>query len=58
MNSRKCESCVENGERPPFLGIEYDYEGDAAYDESVASVGCGWYNPQAWRASLHAELDG
>ena len=55
MNRRKCESCVENGERPPFLGIEYDYEGDAAYDESV---GCGWYNPQAWRASLHAELDG
>jgi len=57
LKSRKCESCVESGERPPFLGIEYYYEGDAAYDESLGCVGCGWYNPQEWRASLHAELD-
>ena len=57
LKSRKCESCVENGERPPFLGIEYYYEGGREYDESLGCVGCGWYNPQEWRASLHAELD-
>jgi len=58
LKSRKCESCVESGQRPPFLGIEYYYEGDAEYDESLGCVGCGWYNPQEWRASLHAELEG
>ncbi|MFD1598372.1 hypothetical protein [Halobellus rarus] len=58
LKSRKCESCVENGKRPPFMEVEYYYEGGEAYEEDVGCVGCGWYNPHEWRASLQAELDG
>ncbi|MFA1609832.1 hypothetical protein [Halobellus rubicundus] len=58
LKSRKCESCVETGTRPPFLEIEYYYEGDEEYDDEIGCVGCGWYNPQAWRAALHEELEG
>jgi hypothetical protein len=57
LKSRKCESCVETGTRPPFMQIEYYYEGDETYDEDLGCVGCGWYNPHEWRASLQAELD-
>lgn len=58
LKSRKCESCVENGTRPPFMQIEYYYEGDAEYDDDLGCVGCGWYNPHEWRASLQSEIDG
>jgi hypothetical protein len=58
LKSRKCEACVESGKRPPFMQIEYYYEGGEEYEEDVGCVGCGWYNPQEWRAALQAELDG
>ena len=58
LKSRKCESCVENGKRPPFMEVEYYYEGGEEYEEAVGCVGCGWYNPHEWRASVQAELDG
>ncbi|RLM56831.1 hypothetical protein DVK02_10140 [Halobellus sp. Atlit-31R] len=57
LKSRKCEACVESGERPSFLQIDYYYQGGAEYDEEVGCVGCGWYNPHEWRAALQAELD-
>ncbi|MFD1685062.1 hypothetical protein [Halobellus litoreus] len=58
LKSRKCEACVESGKHPPFMQIEYYYEGGEEYEEDVGCVGCGWYNPQEWRAALQAELDG
>ncbi|WP_336023918.1 hypothetical protein [Halobellus salinisoli] len=57
LKSRKCEACVESGERPQFMEIEYYYEGSEEYDEDLGCVGCGWYNPQQWRESLHEELE-
>ena len=57
LKSRKCESCKETGTRPPFLEVEYYYEGSEEYEASVGCVGCGWYDPQAWRAALLAELE-
>lgn len=56
MKSRKCERCVETGERPPFLGIEFYYEGDREY-EDVGCEGCGWYNPHKWRDAVTEILD-
>ena len=58
LKSRKCEACVESGERPAFMEIEYYYAGDAEYDEDLGCEGCGWYNPHEWRASLESELEG
>ena len=57
MKSRKCEQCVETGERPPFLGIEFYYEGGPEYEEEIGCEGCGWYNPHKWRDAVTEILD-
>lgn len=53
LKSRKCEQCVETGERPTFYGIDFYYEGGAEYDEEVGCEGCGWYNPHKWRDAVN-----
>ncbi|MFB6197302.1 MAG: hypothetical protein ABEI52_03385 [Halobacteriaceae archaeon] len=55
LKSRKCEQCVETGERPPFFGVEFYYEGGKEYEDAVGCEGCGWYNPHEWRRQ-HNEL--
>jgi hypothetical protein len=57
LKSRKCEQCVETGERPSFMQIDYYYKGDEDYDDEMGCEGCGWYNPHKWRSSLEAQLD-
>lgn len=57
IKSRKCERCVESGIRPPFLGINFYYEGDETYEDSIGCEGCGWYNPHKWRDALHKQLE-
>lgn len=52
LKSRKCEQCVETGKRPPFLGIEFYYEGGEEYEEQIGCEGCGWYNPHKWRDAV------
>jgi len=52
MKSRKCEKCVETGERPPFLGIEFYYKGGREYVDDIGCEGCGWYNPHKWRDAV------
>ncbi|MDZ7746680.1 MAG: hypothetical protein U5K28_09300 [Halobacteriales archaeon] len=57
LKSRKCEQCVETGERPPFYGIDFYYEGGEEYEEAVGCEGCGWYNPHEWRDAVNEILD-
>ncbi|WP_280536900.1 hypothetical protein [Halopenitus sp. POP-27] len=57
LKSRKCERCVETGERPPFLGIEFYYEGGREYEDDVGCAGCGWYNPHRWREAVTDRLE-
>ncbi|QHS16026.1 hypothetical protein [Halopenitus persicus] len=52
LKSRQCEQCVETGERPPFFGVEFYYEGGPEYEDDVGCEGCGWYNPHRWRDAL------
>jgi len=60
--SRYCERCADTGTRGTFIGIDYFYEGGPTWDPSISSddprgcVGCFWYDPDAWRASLNALL--
>lgn len=57
LKSRKCEECVKTGIRPPFMEINFYYDGDERYDEELGCIGCGWYNPQEWRSTLEDRLD-
>lgn len=57
LKSRKCEQCVETGNRPPFMEIDFYYEGDENYDEELGCEGCGWYNPHEWRSAVEEQLE-
>lgn len=57
LKSRKCEQCVETGERPLFCGIDFYYEGGREYTEEIGCEGCGWYNPHKWRDAVNDMLD-
>lgn len=58
LKSRKCEQCVETGKRPPFLGIEFYYEGNENYENPLGCEGCGWYNPHEWRNAISEIING
>lgn len=50
LKDRMCGKCKATNIRPPFLGIEYWYEGDHNYCGSC--IGCGWYDGLAWRNAV------
>jgi hypothetical protein len=52
LKSRKCEKCNRTGKRQPLLDINFFYEGDENYDESIGCIGCGWHNPKKWKEKL------
>ena len=62
--SRYCEQCEATGVRGTFVGINYFHQGGPMWDQSIPAdhprgcVGCFWYNPDQWRASLNALLEG
>ena len=51
LKDRMCGFCKTKGIRPPFLDIEYWYQGDEHYEGSC--VGCGWYDGAEWRKSIN-----
>lgn len=53
LKSRKCEACVETGNRPKFHGIDFYYAGGEKYEEDIGCEGCGWYNAHKWRRELN-----
>jgi len=54
LKDRACQSCMKTGLRPPFLGIEFWYEGNEHYFGSC--IGCGWHDGVAWRQKLNGHL--
>ena len=54
LKDRACQKCIKSGRRPPFLGINFWYEGDEQYKGSC--VGCGWYDGCEWRKRLNRLL--
>lgn len=63
LKSRACEDCFETGERGTPFGIRYFYAGDERWrgkdaTDAMGCVGCGWYDIDAWRASLNRKLRG
>ncbi len=57
--SRYCERCKATRERGTYIGIHYFYAGETLWDSAIPDddengcVGCFWYDPQQWRASLN-----
>lgn len=54
LKDRACQSCIKTRIRPPFLGIEFWYEGDSHY--CGRCVGCGWHDGKVWRKKLNEVL--
>lgn len=54
LKDRMCGICKCKGIRPPFLEIEYWYQGNKNYTGSC--VGCGWYDGVEWRKSINKLL--
>lgn len=55
LKDRACQKCIKYGQRPPFMGIEYWYEGDSKYLGSCE--GCGFFDGTRWRQELNARLN-
>jgi len=60
-----CRNCFNTNSRGKLFGINYFYEGDETWDETLPKVGkeaergcvgCGWYDILAWRESLNQKL--
>lgn len=60
-----CRRCFQEGIRGTIYGIEYFYEGDEHWDETIPKVGkaaekgckgCPWYDIELWRKMLNKEL--
>jgi len=57
LKSRICEKCKETGCRGKgYKVIEFWYNGDEKYNDSIGCNGCFWYNPSEWRHQLNKEL--
>ncbi len=56
LKREKCLSCNNEGIRPPFLDIEFHFEGGDAYEEEVGCNGCGWAHTEQWKKSLNETL--
>ena len=54
LKDRMCGFCKLNNRRPPFLGINFWYEGDGQYKGSC--VGCGWYDGIKWKEEINKLL--
>jgi hypothetical protein len=56
LKSRQCEQCKKISIRGTFPGIKYYYKGNELYDNNLnnqeACIGCFWFDPYEWRASL------
>lgn len=61
-----CRTCFQTGKRGTLFGIPYFYEGSENWDSSIPQkgkeaekgcVGCPWYDIQAWREHLMADLN-
>jgi hypothetical protein len=61
-----CRNCFQTGIRPSIYGITYFYKGNEHWDPSIPTtgkdaeqgcVGCPWYDIEAWREALKAQLD-
>lgn len=57
LKSRNCERCVATNTRQPFIDIDYFYEGDSNYDDTIGCKGCGWYNPEEWKKHINNVLN-
>ena len=66
LKSRTCEYCFKTGNRGTPFGIEFWYEGNGQWDESIPSkgkaaeqgcVGCGWYDFEKWRNAVNKKLN-
>lgn len=60
-----CRRCFQTGKRGYPYGVKYFYSGDAGWTAEVprsgksaepGCVGCGWYDLEAWRKGLNAEI--
>jgi len=60
-----CRRCFQTGKRGKPFGIQFFYEGDENWPDSVPAVGkeaekgcigCGWYDMKLWRTKLNEEL--
>lgn len=60
-----CRNCFQTGKRGTPFGINYFYEGNAAWPSDIPArgieakrgcIGCGWYDMQKWRDSLNQFL--
>ena len=56
LKNVQCKKCRRSGERPPFFGIAWWFEGDASYTEELGCIGCGWAFPEEWRRRVHSAL--
>ena len=60
LKSRKCDQCVNSGERPSFLGVHWFYSGSskwvASQEEGSGCYGCPWYDIEKWRQELNKKL--
>ena len=54
LKDRMCGFCKINNRRPPFLGINYWYDGDEQYRGTC--VGCGWYDGVKWKEEINKLL--
>lgn len=55
LKDRACQSCIKTNVRPPFLGIEFWYEGDCHY--CGMCKGCGWHDGKEWRRRLNERIE-
>ena len=68
LKSRACESCVNTGRRPPFIGVEYWYDArgrdwpreapETGERAKTGCTGCGWYDVLAWKQNLGYDIEG
>lgn len=54
LKDRMCAKCKSTKKRPPFLEIEFWYEGNQNYEGSC--VGCGWYDGIVWRQKISNKI--
>ena len=55
LKDRACSKCKKTNVRPPFLGIDYWYDGDENY--TGICEGCGWYDGNKWRKYINKTLE-
>lgn len=56
LKNAQCKNCHKTGLRPPFLGIDWWFEGDRNWTEETGCRGCGWAFPDLWRERALAQL--